>query len=632
MIRVSLDGNEVLEPIDTSSISEHLYYSKSLSSYVLEIDGGVTFTGSEYTYIRDIFDSNVCGSTDIKIWDDTNNDIDFDGIINVADVTFFPDTRLAVCEIQNNNITSLIENNKSIDCVLTAGRSKNDVDYAVNIQTDITIYNPTGAHTITRKGMRVWDAFDSIINFITDGELGFVSDYFNPSVSTNLQAFSVLMNGEELRTGLGFAPTISFSELFNDMNSLENLQLSFDNGNIRIENKDYFKQQASSVTFDNVEDLSQELAIETLYARVKFGGISVAPNFDYLQNIRFNGMVKEEYHLGGQCNTDTQLDISTQALIIDANAIQDVIPHGAMGGNGNESFDDDVLIIHCNSSNEAFLTLKPASSTHFYYNDRFTNRNVALRWLGQIPQSIFAFLGNGLNGCNIRQDSVFFVPNFWESFQPTQESPAPWNDPNNNYAVGTKYMMSNPTYEGDPDAYLWGNITTMGFYTAPANGVYSFEFEVITTTSVSSWFIQRMISNTIDGAGGGFYGSTQISLGGGLYSQTGGATFYMNTGDYVGVKSLQNTATGSTIMPNSTFKCIDSGSGITQTYVSSDVYQIQNKLTYPINITDWRTIKLLPFQYILLTYQTGQTNGWLKDISRRITTGEAEVVLLGRQN
>lgn len=628
MLRVYLDGNIVDEPIGIDELVEHLYYAESLSSYVLEIDGSVTFSGSEHDYLRGLFDSSVCTQVLIRIVEDDNYSIDFDGIINVADIEFFPDKKFAVCEIQNNNITAKIENNRSIEAALNVGRSKNDVDYTVTIQNDITIYDPTGANTITRDGIRIYDAFSSIVRFVTDNEIGFVSDYFDPTVITNEQAFSVLMNGSELRTGAGFSPTISFADLFDDMNSLENLALAYEDGNIRIEDKEYFKQQSSSVTFDNVRDLSQALAVESLYAVVKFGSNSTSDSFTYLQDIRFVGMGQEEYHLGGQCNTDTQLDLRTVKIITDPNIIQDVIPSaGSMGGGDNDAFDDDVLIIHCDSSNDVVLTPKPASATDFYFNDRYSNRRVALRWLGQIPQSIYAYLGASLNQCYINQVANDFPTSVLFGFAPTQESPAPWNDANNNYSVQTVYfppIAQDGYLEGG--GLLYNYQMSIGIYTAPANGVYSFEFNVI--SDAKTVFIHKMYTDTLGGAADG-YAFIGVDIGGGLWQTIGGATFYLNAGEYVGVRGLG-------VAPwkyyaNSTFRAFDPNGGAWQTYNSSNVYQIENKATYPIPIDDWKTIKLLPFQSIVLKYQTGQTNGWLKDISRNIKTGTSEVVLLGKQ-
>ena len=634
MLETYLDGNLVNEPIGLDEVSEHLYYSEELSAYLLEVDGTVTFTGDEYTYIRNIFDTNVCASIDIRITDPENNEINFEGIINVADVQFNPSRKLAECEIQNNNITAKIDNNKSILCNLTAGKTKNDEVYSVTQQT-VTIYDPTGVNTVTRQGIRIFDAFSSIITFISDGELGFVSDYFDYNTNTDPQAYSVLMTGEELRTGNDNFPTISFTDLFNDLNALENIALAFesDTNEIRIENKDYFKQNTSSVTFQNVNELAQFLATETLYAKVTFGSAKVLGSFDYLQDIRFNGMQQEEYHLGGQCNTDTELKLSLNAIITDSNVIQDVLPTGSMGGSANDSYDDDVLIIHCDSSNEVVLTQKPASATDFYFNERFTNRNVALRWLGQIPQSIYAFLGSGNDGCfiNLSADQNNPTP-YSEGLQCDQESPLPYNDVNSNYEIDTRYFPSFPVPPFDTTAT---NLMTAGFYTAPANAVYSFEVDAVVEFAnpnfTPSFFFQRMATDTLDGAREVIDDSamTVTPLGGNTFRVFGGGSLYLNTGEYVGCSFIA-TAPPQRIYAGSTFKVYDPLGGAWQTYDAANVFNIENQLTFPINVEDWKSIKALPYEAFRITYNDGSTQGWLKDISRNLKTGKSEITLLGK--
>jgi len=635
LLETYLDGNLVNEPIGLDEVSEHLYYSEELSAYLLEVDGNVVFTGDEYTYIRNIFDTNVCASIDIRITDPDNNEIDFEGIINVADVQFDPTRKLADCEIQNNNITAKIDNNKSILCNLTAGKTKNDEVYSVTQQT-VTIYDPTGVNTVTRQGIRIFDAFSSIITFISDGELGFVSDYFDYNTNTDPQVYSVLMTGEELRTGNDNSPTISFTDLFNDMNALENIALGFesDTNEIRIENKDYFKQNTSSVTFPNVNELAQFLATETLYAKVTFGSAKVLGSFDYLQDIRFNGMQQEEYHLGGQCNTDTELKLSLNAIITDSNVIQDVLPTGSMGGSANDSYDDDVLIIHCDSSNEVVLTQKPASATDFYFNERFRNRNVALRWLGQIPQSIYAFLGSGNDGCFINSPNSFSGVTVLQGYQGNQESPLPYNDVNGNYQVATRWFPffgytnqqvidwgSGPAAGG----ILFNNSMTLGIYTAPANAVYSFEIDVVSTLGQPAFF-GKMNSNS-PSAGWGCIFVDSESIGGGLFRYSGGASFYMNAGEYVGFSingGLYEYEAGST------FKVYDPLGGVWQTYDAATVFNIENQLTFPINVEDWKRIKDFPYEAFRITYKDGSNQGWLKDISRNLKTGKSEITLLGK--
>lgn len=633
LIEVYLDGTLVNEPIDLTKVDEHLYYSEDLSAYLTEIDGSVTFTGTQYDYIREIFDSNVCGSVEIRIYDPTNAEIDFDGIINVADVIYDPDRKFAICEIQNNNITAKIDNNKSIICNLIAGRSKNDITYTVTTTT-CTIYDPTGANTVSREGIRIFDAFTSMITFLSDGELGFVSDYFDPSNPQGLPTYSVLMSGLELRTGNGTSIDISFSDLFNDLNALHNLAMSFEDGNIRIEPKDYFKDQTSSVSFDNVRGLSQQLATETLYAKVSFGSAQVSSSFTYLQDIRFNGFGQEEYHLGGQCNTDTELKLQLNKIISDTNIIQDVLPStGGMGGSGNDNYDDEVLIISCDSANQSVLTLKPASATDSYFNQIYTNKIVAQRWLGQIPQSIYAYLGAGNDGCYINLSSNQNAPvSYSDGLQCDQESPLPWNDVNGNYAIATKWFSSIPQPSGST---LFTNLMTCGFYTAPSNNLYSFELDVRVEfnipTTTPTMFLTRMVSNSSSGSRENIETFTSTYEGGQVWRIVGGGSFYLNAGDYVGASYIA-TAPPLSILAGSTFKVSDPLGGVWQTYDASSVYSLENQLTFPINIEDWKTIKQLPFQAMAINHQTGSVDGWLKDISRNLLTGKAEITLLGKPN
>jgi hypothetical protein len=631
MLSFYLNNELVDEPLELTQVTEHLYYSESLSSYILEVDGNVTFTGSEYAYLYDLFNNNVCASVDIRILSD-DGEIDFNGLINVSDISFIPDRCEAICEIQNNNITAKIENNKSIDCVLNVGRSKNDVEYTPII-TNVTLHNPTLTDSVVRRGMRVYDAFTSMMAFLTDGEIGFVSDYFDYNVSTNEQAFSVITNGSEVRNGTEFAPTISFNDLFNDLNSLENLALAYEDGNIRIEDKDYFKQQLSSVTFNDVKDLSQQLAIETLYARVTFGSAEVSTDYDYLQDIRFNCVNDESYHLGGQCNTDTELDISTKEIITDPNVIQRVLPSGSMGGQGDDSYDEKVMIISCDSNDESKMTLKPASSTDYYYNDRYLNINVAPRWFGQIPQSIYAFLGNGNDGCFINQDTDQTLTAGFEGFQPTQEAPLPFNDVNGNYSIESRWFPTSPVGDNDPDytlfAQLWADV---GVYTAPSNGVYTFEYEIFTNI-FEPFFIQKMRdnSNANDASGNSYSPEIVEQIAPDYWRVYGGGTFYLNTGEYVGVLPINGSSGNNIIYTDSFFKCFDPLGGVWNVYDSSSVYNIENKADYPIRCDDWKAIKNAPFQSILMTYNSGSTSGWLKSISRSLD-GNAEIVLLGRNN
>lgn len=630
MLDTYLNGNLVNEPIGLDEVSEHLYYSNELNYYVVEIDGNLTFTGDEYTYIRSVFDSDICADIDITIVNSETQEINFEGIIKVADVIFHPNERLAVCEVQNDNITAKVANNRNILCNLIAGRSKNDTNYSVTTTT-FDVYNPTATTTVSREGIMVYDALKSIVSFMSDDELSFESDYLNYNNPTGLRAYSVLISGSRLRAGVGGSINISFSDLFNDLNALFNLSLAFEDGVIRIEDKDYFKNQQSSVVFEDVDELSQQLATETLYAKVEFGSAQVTKETDYLQDIRFNGHQQEEYHLGGQCNTDTKLNIQLNKIITDTNIIQRVLPSGAMGGQNDDTYDEDVMILSLDSNFDSRITLKPASTTDYYFNEIYTNRIVAQNWLGQIPQSIYAFLGEGNDGCFINLPTDYSITNpFTNGLKCTQESPLPYNDVNSNYSVSTKFF---PSYIAEPNNLLACNLMEAGYYTAPANAVYSIEVDIIVKnnpymTRPPFALLAKMETNTVGGFMEGFYIEGE-AIGGDQWRIFGGTSFYLNIGEYIGC-GFPFFAAPTEVYSGSTFRVYDPLGGVWQTYDVSTVYNVQNDTTYPINVADWKEIKESPFKYMSMTHKEGNSIGWLKDISRNLKTGESTVTLISK--
>jgi len=634
MLSVYLDNiivNE--EPSGLTEIEEHLYYSEELSTYFLEVNGNLTFRGSEYTYLRSVFDDSVCNEVEIRIEGDGQVDhVNFNGLIKVADIVWTPDRKLAECEVQDNSLTAKVINNKSIECTLSVGKTKNGLDHTVTQQTDIEISNPTDtSNALNRSGIRIFDAFKSIIAFVSDNELGFVSDYFDYTTNTGTQVYSVIITGASIRQGVTNKPTISFNDLFNDISKLENLAMSFEDGNIRIEPKDYFKKQSSTVSFNNVEGLTQELDVNTLYARVAFGSGTDAGQDNYLQDIRFNGTRSEQYHLAGQCNTDTQLDLKLATLITDTNIIQDVLPV-ARGGTNNDAYDDDVFILHLDSSNKTVLSLKPASATDYYFNERFVNIKVAPRWLGQIPQSIYAFLGEGYDGIhvgsNLAQDLDCYAP-FQTGLQCELESPLPFHDVNSNYVIGVYSFIAGSTGGElvDITQFQWSTITvsiTAGVYIAPANGVYSFDCTVTGTSVLGAPLLFGMAKT-----GTNLMASVKIPIvgsSGGYHVFSGGYTVYLNAGDYVGVLC----PFGFLANAGATFTCGDPLGSVWQTYDASSVYAIKNMMNYPIPQDDWDIIKNAPFERVNVDYQSGENNMWLSDITRNVRTGKTEIEMLSK--
>ena len=115
----------------------------------------------------------------------------------------------------------------------------------------------------------------------------------------------------------------------------------------------------------------------------------------------------------------------------------------------------------------------------------------------------------------------------------------------------------------------------------------------------------------------------------GLWRIYGGASYYMNAGEYVAVLPI-NAIHSNEIFAGSTFKVGDPLGGQWQTYEAASVYGIVNSGKHPISYDDWRNIKSNPFRSIDMTYKDGRVKTWLKDISRKIISGESTEELISQ--
>jgi hypothetical protein len=612
-----LDGNEVTwEPTNTTQLKERIYFAKELYGYLKEVQGSITFTGSEYNYLRSVFEQNVCGDVSVLIQLDNR---EIRGRILISDIKWIPPKRQCECEIVDDSYISRIDNNKKIKALLDIGKSKNGLDIVPVVQTDCEFPNPTDTSSATnRSGVRVFDAFTFLLSFMSDGEIGFKSDFFDPTISTGNEPYLTLFRGVEIRSGLGYFPYLSYYELLTDIISLYNLQwgMEVDSSGIylRLEPSDYFKQQTSTVTFDNVNEFEQSIDTSTFYARVKFGSAqSDDENYTYLQDIRFQSFNEEEYHLAGQCNIDNELNLVCETLITDTNIIQDIMPI-AQGGTNNTGYDEDVFIVQLDSNNKVMLTPKPATPTEFYFNENLTNRAVALRWFGQIPQSIYAYLGDGGDWASalLSANQILPVGGVYGTAACNYTGSFPYGDPNGNYTVG---VVSN--------GY---NSTLAGYYTAPSNAVYNITFSGHYTGLVSQVYIHRMNGSTIVSSQQIYYPQEYVdSLN--YYLIEGGATFYMNAGERALVVFV--LAQG-TIHEGATFEVADPLGARWATYDSNSVYLLQQQFKYPISDQDWESIINSPYGIMRMTYNDGQIDNWLVDIERDILTGDAELKMSGK--
>jgi hypothetical protein len=625
-----LDGTEYENPHMWETLQERFYLSDVIGGYLLEVTGSVEWGGGAYQYLRGLFLSGICQTINVRITDscaDGNEKKIFDGLIFISDVEFDLNRCVAIVEFVDNSFICKIDNNKSIKCFLGVNRSKNDVDITAfsNATTSIILRSKTNVNDITTgTAYRIFDAFTFLIAFMTDGTVNFVSDYFDPAGPglDDTAKYTVLINGQEIRTGAANnLAYISYEDFYNDINKIFNIAFSVENTTgtptVRIEPKSYYKQSSVVNYFENPAELKQRINKERLYAKVKFGSSQVATVFTYLPDVVFDGFEQEEFHLLGECNSQAILDLQLSELITDTNIIQDVLPSGT----GNTSYDDSNFLIVLDSSNvnESYVTI---GATTYYYNKPFTNYNVSVYWFGGIPQGIAKFLGDTndtFQASFISTTQSVLIASSPDVILFPDDSTSPNHDVNNNYNPAT------------------------GRYTSPVNGFYAFElfqrFEagIAYTTVIKRYNSANVLQETISG---GFFlapfidGLTNVldnppPNNTDIFEKTYTFGFQMTATDYIEIEATPYYATNATILQGTYWKCVYAvtGGGIVQEYNSTDMDLVQNNFNQNISCDMWNAIKLSPFETHTITYPDGVIGGWISEIQRTISTGQAEVFI-----
>jgi hypothetical protein len=654
MLEFLLDGQAVTEPEGLTQLRHRIYFNTGLNGYLEQFDGSVMFYGDEYKYLRNRLFVDGCAISEVVI----RNGIDtYRGNIFLNDAEWEPDLCKVTCEIVDASFLSLIDNNKDIKAYLNVPRSKNDVDISSFTVTQSNLLckaaTTTDADTpANRYGVRLYDAFKFLIAFMSDGQIGFVSDYFLPETSptnatetrnpTLLTGYSLRL-GEQVNPDDNQWPYLSFEELYTDAQRLYNLSFSMETVSgvptMRIEPRAYYQASGQSLTLPYAKGIKQTADRDSYYQLMKFGSANADDEtFTYYPEELLQSWKEEEYHLGGQCNTSVILDLQTKTVVTDCNTIMTALPISA-GGQDEDSTDDEIFLLVFDGNNETIINTHPVTPTRVYYNNRLTNLAVANRWGDGVPFPIFLFLGANNNQARAfnQTDAIldrcdFATSLFSTSFYAFAEFPVtvpPFGfDPNTNIVQGTIQETCvtpiNATY-----------------YQVPITGVYTVNARVIFSTDGL-----RSSGGNVIGAEIVHYDSAdvfqpdQVSIG---FTNTnpnaffvtfeGSATFSAQAGDKLAIR-FNGVDTGAGIhnitLHNGSFMDIPGRGLITKTYNPADNYLLKSSVNCPIPADWWRSFRNNWHQLITMTYNTGQSSGYVNEVNRNILTGDADVDIVSK--
>lgn len=541
-----LDGTLVQDPKGWEDLDTTIKRDYTLQGLLISQESQPEFYGDGYDYIKGVFDAHdFTASIEIEIrqtCDQKNYQQIFQGVIYVADCVFDLMRCSVKCKTVDDSFYAKINNNKSIQAQINVGRSKNNdgsqgsccvIDPAAEI--DCHLFDMFGNYNIANdntaaKVFTVFEAFQFLIAFMTDGTVKFVSDDFE--IGGQWEGVCVGI-GEQIRLqtlAVNIAPTISFVELYTEVNKKFNIGFSIERINgyptIRIEHIDYFYTQNSILTLSNASGATLQVDSSRLYAQVHLGSQTTdfTTGLGFPEGATFVGFQDETFHILGQSNIDRTLELNS-SFIISSNVIIQVY------ANQVESYDSDVFFIQVDlSTNKAVKTniLNQTSPVYYQYNALLTNDKTTDRWLNGIPNSITKYLADATDLFRAEKTAIQSVGQDTAINVIFENDSTGLNyDPNNRY---------NPLSEK---------------FTAAFAGTYTFNFNVLLGLIGSAGFICKISADIYQ------FSSSDIPLAGsqfnhvlsaygwsGIKQISGTASHYASAGDYFFIQVITYNSTG----------------------------------------------------------------------------------------
>lgn len=297
------------------------------------------FWGDGFDFIDNKLNIDYCETIDVLIeTDDCDEGVfitEFDGTIILTQISKYDvDERIITTKIFDESFDAKIKNNKSIKAFVDVGVSKNGENIQALTHVPIEVFDPTDGFNTLLGGaasmFRVFDCFKFIIDYMTDGQVGFKSDLFAGKYFN-----WVLCNGKELRlrSGTGDQLEVSFKELFMELHKKTNISFAIeptptgytDQFQLRLEETSFFEQDDAILTLDDVRGILMSFNKEELFSHVEIGSKDFDDNvvLSY-PPINFKAFKEENYTILGNCNIDKPLNL-VSGYIIDTNVIEDVV-------------------------------------------------------------------------------------------------------------------------------------------------------------------------------------------------------------------------------------------------------------------------------------------------------------------
>lgn len=660
MVKIVINGTVIEEtPEGWEKLTSTLKLDRDLKALFETVDVPLTFYFDGYRLIKSLFDANgYCYSATVQVLREDENGqyvYVFDGLLFFKDIEFTEGAEgfSAKCQLTDNSFFAKIRNNRNLKAKVYVGKSKSglDIDPADYWRTtffkclDGSYYSHLTGSGYERNdtSFRAYDVLRFLVDFMSDGTVDFVSDYFDTGDGSGYMiTCGLIARFTSGAIGAGVTqelfeenfPDLSFSDVFKELDKACNLGIRVGaNGSrpyLQIEEYEFLYPATNLQTFANLEKLNRKTAVEYLPSKVKIGSETITDeNFlSFPAGIRFQGTKTEEYVIVNDCGTDQEIDL-VNSWIIDTNTIEDLVENGAT--TAPTSYDSTIVLINTtldvgNVWGDAVKTNWLTVAPPYFYNEVFINANKAKRQLGNIPASIAAYLSVTDDSFTAESSAVNpALPAYYTKSVISEQlvlCDVELTDPNNNY---------------DPVNYR---------YTAPSSGVFTFYASALVELYEYIGFLRAndiqlivrrkdsadvFISDTVIAA----INVTTAANSNSIHSLGLSGNVNMDATDraYLYVK-IVGPDIKYRIYASAQFQCISTadGGGIYQTYDPDEYPVIRNQFEYPISFTEFRSIKSNPLGLFSFFVKDSKTYfGWIEEIKYKHFQDQSNFILISNE-
>ena len=664
-----LDDSVIPEPNKTDEFIEELERSFDLRLIAVQYPNTVTFTGGGYRILRDIYEAGLCASMDYRCEFACGGRtyIVARGQINISDVTWNLNKCEADVKIADDGFGARINNNKSIKVSMKSPLSKNGAEIGACPSVDLEVFDPDDPepdYLVDTAVTYDWlEAMNHIVRFITDDIITVESTWYDSLPESEKY---VIAYGREvrLRDDTSEAPQVSFTDHFESLWKKYNLWAIVrrnDNGtpilDIVQDDDSYGGDVAKSFPWQ--DDLQQSVDLERMYSSVSVGDKDAVKDENgayWLPFLPMMGFVNEQYYIEGTCNTDSELDLTSNYLY-DTNNLGRVAI-------GSDEFDKKILLIQYTPYNSRATKgdyLFPFNNPYLY-NEQLLNLHIANRWRLQAA----GVTSYDAQQANFNANTTALIP------CPVYTSPNDTgSDADTEYVLQFDDDFTPPNYFDNDNA--WGNGTPPGTpvssadsrYTAPSVGYYVFSggmsWELISsnvgaqaqgTVCQKSGYLQIRVSRYNSGntlISTDYYTSDEQNIPG-IYSMTWTHATLMDANDYIIVYSRLWSTAVNTVCPGAPFAYyvlesrlyrkgffgtvfVATGGGDITGSGPDEYRTVDLKFDRFIAIEDWVTLRDNPTRAIeVATDATSMRIGHASKVSRNILTGETNWELVANRN